>query len=100
MVFDPGDEGVKHVDHELVVEKANYHYDCQESKENQVGDYFEARERAVFGGLLLLLLALVISLGLQRFESLGGANVARIQPILLIFWIKKTVFVVLVNMIK
>ena len=99
MVFDPGDEGVKHVDHKLVVEEANYYYDCQESKENQVRDYFEARE-AVIGRSLLLLLALVIPLGLHGFQPLGGANIARIQPILLIFRVKKTVFVVLVNVIK
>jgi len=99
MIFDPGDEGVEHVYHELVVEKADYHNYCQKGEENQMRDYFDAGVR-FFAGLLLL--ALLISLGLQRFESLGGAYVPSIQPIfiLLSFWIEEAVFIVKVNMIK
>lgn len=60
---------------------------------------FETRG-SFFGGLLLL--AVLISLGLQRFESLGGAYVPGIQSvvILLVFWIEEANFIVKVNMIK
>lgn len=99
MIFDPGDEGIEHVYHELVVEKADYHNYCQKGEENQMWDYFDAGARFI---TRLLLLAVLISLGLHRFESLGGAYVPGIQPvsILLIFWIEEAVFIPKVDMIK
>lgn len=99
MIFDPGDEGIEHVYHELIVEETDYYNDCQQGEENQMWDNLNARMR-LFPGLLLL--AVVISLGLQRFKSLGGTYVPGIQPVLncFIFWVEEAVFVVKINMIK
>jgi len=38
MILNPGDEGIEHVYHELIVKEADYHNDCQKGEENQMRD--------------------------------------------------------------